>query len=144
MIKLERIGWRDKPDETTPLSSGNLKKMEDNTENAVNETVKITQGKLNYNTKFSDVAINEWYRVGQVVFVEFIGKTTEALPNVSNIIELPFMHCSNITPHVSIGDRYYAPTYIFAFTSAGSKWLSSSPIEAGKYVHIYFSYLTNE
>lgn len=36
-IVLDRIGWEDEPSTNTPIDSGNLKKMEDNTEKAVNE-----------------------------------------------------------------------------------------------------------
>ena len=34
-VALDRIGWKDEPDESTPLDSGNLKKMEDNFETFV-------------------------------------------------------------------------------------------------------------
>lgn len=36
-IELNRIGWEDAPSEQTPLDSGNLKQMEQNTEDAINE-----------------------------------------------------------------------------------------------------------
>lgn len=35
-ITLNRIGWEDAPSEQTPIDSGNLKQMENNTENAIN------------------------------------------------------------------------------------------------------------
>lgn len=57
-LKLERVGWKDEPDETTPIDSDNLKAMEDNTENFVNKKVsevntKVTQsaiGKIIYSS----------------------------------------------------------------------------------------------
>ena len=36
-ITLNRIGWEDAPSEQTPIDSGNLKQMENNTEDAINE-----------------------------------------------------------------------------------------------------------
>ena len=67
MIKLERIGWKDKPDESTPISSGNLKKMEDNTENAINELEKeneyttVTDGDINdLVAKSANKAVKYW------------------------------------------------------------------------------------
>ena len=38
-VELERIGWEDEPSEETPIDSGNLKQMENNTENAINKAV---------------------------------------------------------------------------------------------------------
>lgn len=35
-IELDRIGWEDAPSEQTPIDSGNLKQMENNTEKAIN------------------------------------------------------------------------------------------------------------
>lgn len=35
-IELERIGWKDEPDESTPIEAANLIKMEENTEKAIN------------------------------------------------------------------------------------------------------------
>lgn len=37
MIELARIGWKDEPSEDTPIDSGNLKAMENNTENFVRQ-----------------------------------------------------------------------------------------------------------
>lgn len=36
-ITIQRIGWEDEPSEATPIDSGNLKAMENNAENAINE-----------------------------------------------------------------------------------------------------------
>ena len=36
-IELNRIGWEDAPSEQTPIDSGNLKQMEQNTEDGINE-----------------------------------------------------------------------------------------------------------
>ena len=36
-ITLNRIGWEDAPSEQTPIDSGNLKQMENNTENALQD-----------------------------------------------------------------------------------------------------------
>lgn len=36
-ITLKRIGWENKPSKKTPANSANLKQMENNTENAINE-----------------------------------------------------------------------------------------------------------
>lgn len=38
-IELNRIGWEDAPSEQTPIDSGNLKQMENNTEDAINEAI---------------------------------------------------------------------------------------------------------
>lgn len=38
-IELERIGWEDAPSEQTPIDSGNLKQMENNTEDAINKAI---------------------------------------------------------------------------------------------------------
>ena len=38
-ITLNRIGWEDAPSEQTPLDSGNLKQMEQNTEDGINEAI---------------------------------------------------------------------------------------------------------
>lgn len=35
MIELERIGWKDEPSQETPIDSGNLNQMENNTEKAL-------------------------------------------------------------------------------------------------------------
>lgn len=34
---MNRIGWKDEPSTDTPIDSGNLKQMEDNAEDAINE-----------------------------------------------------------------------------------------------------------
>lgn len=39
-ITIQRIGWEDEPSEATPIDSGNLKAMENNAENAINELEK--------------------------------------------------------------------------------------------------------
>ena len=36
-IELDRIGWEDEPSTKTPIDSGNLKKMEENTQKAITE-----------------------------------------------------------------------------------------------------------
>lgn len=36
-IELKRIGWQDEPSEETPIDSGNLKQMENNTEKALQD-----------------------------------------------------------------------------------------------------------
>lgn len=40
-IELKRIGWEDAPSEQTPIDSGNLKQMENNTEKAINQLLKL-------------------------------------------------------------------------------------------------------
>nr|DAP05704.1 MAG TPA: hypothetical protein [Caudoviricetes sp.] len=42
-VELTRIGWKDEPDETTPLDSGNLKQSEENVQTAINEVVENSQ-----------------------------------------------------------------------------------------------------
>lgn len=48
-ITINRIGWKDDPDTSTPLDSGNLKEMENNAENGINEL------KTNVQTAFADL-----------------------------------------------------------------------------------------
>lgn len=36
-VELKRIGWKDEPSEDTPIDSGNLKQMENNTQEAITE-----------------------------------------------------------------------------------------------------------
>lgn len=36
-ISMQRVGWEDLPSEVTPIDAGNLKAMENNAENAINE-----------------------------------------------------------------------------------------------------------
>lgn len=45
-IKLERIGWEDEPSTKTPIDSGNLKKMEENTQTAITELEKELTAKV--------------------------------------------------------------------------------------------------
>lgn len=39
-VELKRIGWKDEPSEDTPIDSGNLKQMENNTQEAITEVEK--------------------------------------------------------------------------------------------------------
>lgn len=39
-VELKRIGWKDEPSEDTPIDSGNLKQMENNTQEAITELEK--------------------------------------------------------------------------------------------------------
>lgn len=48
-ITINRIGWKDDPDTSTPLDSGNLKEMENNAESGINEL------KTNVQTAFTDL-----------------------------------------------------------------------------------------
>lgn len=48
-IIINRIGWKDDPDTSTPLDSGNLKEMENNAESGINEL------KTNVQTAFTDL-----------------------------------------------------------------------------------------
>lgn len=48
-IIINRIGWKDDPDTSTPLDSGNLKEMENNAERGINEL------KTNVQTAFTDL-----------------------------------------------------------------------------------------
>lgn len=48
-ITINRIGWKDDPDTSTPLDSGNLKEMENNAESGINEL------KTNVQTAFADL-----------------------------------------------------------------------------------------
>ena len=48
-ITIDRIGWKDDPDTSTPLDSGNLKEMENNAESGINEL------KKNVQTAFTDL-----------------------------------------------------------------------------------------
>lgn len=45
-IELNRIGWEDAPSEASPIDSGNLKQMENNTEDAINKLETKLQGQL--------------------------------------------------------------------------------------------------
>lgn len=48
-ITINRIGWKDDPDTSTPLDSGNLKEMENNAESGINEL------KTNVQIAFTDL-----------------------------------------------------------------------------------------
>lgn len=49
-IELDRIGWQDEPSEETPIDSGNLKQMENNTEKAINELFKLATTNMTIET----------------------------------------------------------------------------------------------
>ena len=53
-IQLDRIGWEDEPSTATPIDSGNLKKMEENTQKAISEVEQIAIN--NVMTAFIDAA----------------------------------------------------------------------------------------
>ena len=44
-VELKRIGWKDEPSEDTPIDSGNLKQMENNTQEAVTELEELSTTK---------------------------------------------------------------------------------------------------
>ncbi len=48
-VELKRIGWKDEPSEDTPIDSGNLKQMENNTQEAITEVEKkpILKARIN-------------------------------------------------------------------------------------------------
>ncbi len=80
MAELDRIGWEDEPSEKTPIDSGNLKQMENNTEKYVKEEIAesleitrittIVDEEIKENT---DYTISKSYTVGKnnlLVFFE--------------------------------------------------------------------------
>ena len=59
-ITIERIGWEDEPSEATPIDAGNLKAMEDNTENGINAAItQITSNNIIYATNSAEYTIQK-------------------------------------------------------------------------------------
>ena len=50
-VELKRIGWKDEPSEDTPIDSGNLKQMENNTQEAITEVEKKDILAVGFNSK---------------------------------------------------------------------------------------------
>lgn len=77
-IELNRIGWEDAPSEQTPLDSGNLKQMENNTEDAINEAISQIESKMNniisvsFNNNYS-MSSSNWQQV-ELVFDKIVGQ----------------------------------------------------------------------
>ncbi len=58
-VELKRIGWKDEPSEDTPIDSGNLKQMENNTQEAITELEKKDILAVGFNGDTS-ITSSEW------------------------------------------------------------------------------------
>lgn len=103
----------------------------------------VTTGTLEYNSNITSVDINNWTKIGNVVSVAFRGLVGNSMVNDSNLLILPFKPKSPGTPLLYIGERYVPNSVKFAYWST-TNIFKCAPIEAGEYVHIYFTYITNE
>lgn len=114
-------------------------------DNYVYEELKngVTSGTLEYNSNIASVDINNWTRTGNVVTVAFRGLVENNISNNSDLLVLPFKPLNPGTPLLYVGDRYKPGSILFAYWST-TNIFKCAPIEAGEYVHIYFTYITNE
>lgn len=103
----------------------------------------VITGTLEYNSNITSVDINNWTKIGNVVSVAFRGLVGNSMVNDSNLLILPFKPKSPGTPLLYIGERYVPNSVKFAYWST-TNIFKCGTIETGKYVHIYFTYITNE
>lgn len=82
-ITLNRIGWEDAPSEQTPIDSGNLKQMENNSEDGINEAISQIESKMNniisvgFNNNYS-MSSSNWQQV-ELVFDKIVGQVGNLL-----------------------------------------------------------------
>ena len=91
-ITIQRIGWEDEPSEATPIDSGNLKAMEDNTEKAINELEK-KETEEDFTSKISflgdNAANSRFYKKGNMVFGYYQAGQVKRFANNDTLFTIP-------------------------------------------------------
>ncbi len=103
-----------------------------------------SNGQLRHNSNISNSTICNWIRKGNIVQICFRGLVGTEIENNSVLLTLPFAPSSNSSVYVFKGAEYVYTNPVFAYVSAGSKNLMCGAIEAGVYVHVAFTYITND
>ena len=106
-----------------------------------------TTGKLTLlSNYFSTVDINQVYKSGHVVEVSFRGLLANKVPNNTSFLRLPYATANNLTLTIGVGGQYqYDATngQRWAYVGANNTEFRGPMLEAGKWIHINWTYLTN-
>lgn len=106
---------------------------------------KITVSELsNSQSKFTSIQINEVVRSGNVVTVDFRGYINENIGTNTEFLRLPYNPKNAGTGVAYIGGNYdYASPKWFYWTTH-VKELKGSSMTAGNWLHMHFTYITDD
>lgn len=85
-ITIDRIGWKDDPDTSTPLDSGNLKAMENNAEDGINQL------KSNVQTAVTEIET----KMKKNIITAYSTKNQKGVSNSTTV---------TLTESISVGDK---------------------------------------
>jgi hypothetical protein len=85
-ITIDRIGWKDDPDTSTPLDSGNLKAMENNAEDGINQL------KSNIQTAVTEIET----KIKKNIITAYSTKNQKGVSNSTTV---------TLTESISVGDK---------------------------------------
>lgn len=89
---LDRIGWEDEPSTKTPIDSGNLKKLEDNTEKFVENKVDGVEVYSNSAGTTSSFTLSQPLNDVNKIRVHYKGKNTAFENEICEIKEIPVVN----------------------------------------------------
>lgn len=135
--------WEDLPSTNTPLSAANLNKIE----NELAKLDNVISSELTINSNyFSTIDVNSVQRIGNVVFVDFRGLISTNLPgSTTGLIVTPYHPTlgSNQTMIAFTGDRYIPNALTWFYFQGYSLITNAANVSAGKWLHIHYSYITD-
>lgn len=82
-ITLNRIGWEDAPSEQTPIDSGNLKQMENNAEDGINDLLKLISSNM---TRYLNASYN-FSHTGSSQYLQEPIKLNKTIDNSNGYLE---------------------------------------------------------
>lgn len=104
-------------------------------------------GSMTYNSTYiTDTPdINSYYRNGNVVQISFRAKIANSIPNGSKLFTLPYKCTQNyMEVPAYYGGNYSRTGNVFAYINSSGEIISGAYSGSNNYIHIYFSYITNE
>ena len=111
------------------------------------QTNKIDTGTLTYNTTYVVGTPDQYHycRSGNVVQISFRAQLANSIPNGTTLITLPWKSLIQSEVMAYKGTRYTRTDTFFAFVSSNNNTLAVATwSETDKYIHIAFTYITNE
>ena len=113
----------------------------------LSDILSIQEGQLTVNSNyFSSIDVNKVQKQGNIVTIDFRGLVSNDIPsNTQGILVSPYANrvsAGGSTGFCFIGDRYASSAVSLWFFMFGVN-IVFLPITKGKYVHLHYTYLTN-
>lgn len=105
----------------------------------------VETGKMEYNSLLTNVEVNAYSKVGNVVHCCFRGQASETIENNSVILTLPYKPASNLMPYAYASTwKYSFNNPVFTYANSNNKNLYAGEIAADRYFMLDMTYITNE